>query len=102
MVCRNVSTLQLHHFISSPAWDDAPLWRVLGEQADAAVGGDDAVLVVDDTALPKKGTRSVGVAPQYCGELGKQANCQSLVSLTLAHREVPVPVGLHAASSCQA
>jgi SRSO17 transposase len=85
---------QLHHFISSPAWDDAPLWRVLAEQADAVLGGDDAVLVVDDTALPKKGTRSVGVAAQYCGELGKQANCQSLVSLTLARSEVPVPVGL--------
>ena len=83
---------QLHHFISSPAWDDAPLWRVLAEQADAVVGGDDAVLVVDDTALPKKGTHSVGVAPQYCGELGKQANCQSLVSLTLARGEVPVPM----------
>jgi SRSO17 transposase len=85
---------QLHHFISSPAWNDAPLWRVLAEQADAVVGGDDAVLVVDDTALPKKGTHSVGVAPQYCGELGKQANCQSLVSLTLARGEVPVPIGL--------
>ena len=85
---------QLHHFISSAAWDDAPLWRVLAEQADAVVGGDDAVLVIDDTGLPKKGTRSVGVAPQYCGELGKQANCQSLVSLTLARGEVPVPIGL--------
>ena len=85
---------QLHHFISSAAWNDAPLWRVLAEQADGVVGGDDALLVVDDTALPKKGTRSVGVAPQYCGALGKQANCQSLVSLTLARGEVPVPVGL--------
>jgi SRSO17 transposase len=85
---------QLHHFISSPAWNDAPLWGVLAEQADALLGGDDAVLVVDDTALPKKGTHSVGVAAQYCGELGKQANCQSLVSLTLARGEVPVPVGL--------
>ena len=37
---------QLHHFISSAAWDDTPLWRVLAEQADAVVGGDDAVLVV--------------------------------------------------------
>jgi len=86
---------QLHHFISSPAWDDAQLWHVLAEQADALLGGEDAVLVVDDTALPKKGTHSVGVAAQYCGELGKQANCQSLVSLTLARGEVPVPVGLH-------
>jgi SRSO17 transposase len=85
---------QLYHFISSPAWDDTPLWRVLAQQAAAVVGGDDAVLVVDDTALPKKGRHSVGVAPQYCGELGKQANCQSLVSLTLAHGEVPVSIGL--------
>jgi SRSO17 transposase len=50
--------------------------------------------VIDDTALPKKGTMSVGVLPQGCGQLGKKANCQSLVSLTLAQGEVPVPVGL--------
>jgi len=58
------------------------------------VGGGAAHLVVDDTALPKKGTLSVGVARQYCGQLGKRANCQSLVSLCLAQGEVPVPVGL--------
>ncbi len=52
------------------------------------------VLVVDDTALPKKGRHSVGVARQYCGCLGKRANCQVLVSLTLARAEVPVPLGL--------
>ncbi len=65
---------QLQHFIASPAWDDAPLWRVLAEQADRLVGGPEAVLVIDDTALPKKGTLSVGVARQYCGQLGKRAN----------------------------
>ena len=85
---------QLQHFIASPAWDDAPLRRVLVEKADALVGGRDAVLVVDDTACPKKGKRSVGVARQYCGALGKQANCQVLVFLTLAQGEVPVPLGL--------
>src|SRR3954463_6475693 len=85
---------QLQHFIASPAWDDAPLWRVLAKQADRMVGGPEAVLVIDDTALPKKGTLSVGVAPQYCGQLGKRANCQALVSLTLASQEVPLPVGL--------
>jgi SRSO17 transposase len=85
---------QLQHFIASPAWDDAPLWTVLAQQADRMVGGLEAVLVIDDTALPKKGTLSVGVARQYCGQLGKQANCQALVSLTLAGREVPLPVGL--------
>jgi SRSO17 transposase len=85
---------QLHHFVTSAAWNDAPLWRVLAEQADKLVGGNDAVLVIDDTGVPKKGSLSAGVAAQYCGELGKQANCQSLVSLTLARHEVPVPVGL--------
>jgi SRSO17 transposase len=85
---------QLQHFIASPAWDDAPLRRVLVGKADALVGGPDAVLVVDDTALPKKGRHSVGVARQYCGCLGKQAGCQVLVSLTLARDEVPLPLGL--------
>ena len=85
---------QLQHFIASPAWDDGPLWTVLAREADRLVGGSDAFLVVDDTALPKKGELSVGVARQYCGQLGKKANCQSLVSLTLAQDEVPVPVAL--------
>jgi SRSO17 transposase len=65
---------------------------VLAEQADRLVGGPQAALVIDDTALPKKGTLSPGVARQYCGQLGKRANCQALVSLTLAGRDVPVPV----------
>jgi SRSO17 transposase len=52
------------------------------------------VLVIDDTALVKQGRHSVGVARQYCGQLGKKANCQALVSLTLARGEVPVGVGL--------
>ena len=85
---------QLQHFIASPAWDDGPLRGVLAREADRLLGGVDAVLVIDDTALPKKGTLSVGVARQYCGQLGKRANCQSLVSLTLARSKVPVPVGL--------
>src|SRR3712207_5548102 len=85
---------QLQHFIASPAWDDGPLWTELAHEADRLVGGPDAYLVIDDTALPKKGTLSVGGARQYCGQLGKKANCQCLVSLTLAQREVPVPVAL--------
>lgn len=66
---------QLHHFIADGVWDAAPLETELLVQADRLVGGKDAVLVIDDTALPKKGNHSVGVAPQYASSLGKNANC---------------------------
>ena len=85
---------QLHHFVAVSPWDEAPLEAELLAQANRLVGGPDAVLVIDDTALPKKGTHSVGVTSQYAGVLGKKANCQSLVSLTLAKHEVPVPIML--------
>lgn len=85
---------RLHHFISSGVWDHQPLCDELARQADKLVGGAEAFLVVDDTSLPKKGTHSVGVAPQYASMLGKRANCQTLVSTTLAKDEVPVAVGL--------
>ena len=85
---------QLHHFVSAGVWDAVPLETELLIQADRLVGGSDAVLVIDDTAVPKKGTHSVGVAAQYASVLGKTANCQTLVSLTLARDEVPVMVAL--------
>jgi SRSO17 transposase len=89
-----VSYDRLHHFIASCVWDAAPLEAALLVEADRQVGGDAAWLIIDDTALPKKGRHSVGVAPQYASALGKNANCQTLVSLTLASGEVPVMVGL--------
>jgi SRSO17 transposase len=67
---------QLHHFVAAGVWDAAPLETELLIQADKLVGGSDAVLVIDDTAMPKT------------------ANCQTLVSLTLARGEVPVTVAL--------
>ena len=79
---------QLHHFIAAGVWDAGPLETELLVQADKLVGGSDAVLVIDDTAIPKKGTHSVVSA------LGKTANCQTLVSLTLARGEVPVVLAL--------
>ncbi len=85
---------QLHHFVAAGVWDAAPLETELLIQADRLVGGSDAVLVIDDTAVPKKGQHSVGVAAQYASALGKTANCQTLVSLTLARGEVPVMVAL--------
>src|SRR5512143_1949935 len=85
---------RLHHFISAGPWDAEPLEAELVRHAHRLVGGSDAYLVIDDTALPKKGQHSVGVAPQYASALGKKANCQTLVSVTLAKGEVPVPVAL--------
>ena len=85
---------RLHHFVAAGVWDAAPLETELLVQADKLVGGSDAVLVIDDTAMPKKGEHSVGVAAQYASALGKTANCQTLVSLTLARGEVPVTVAL--------
>jgi SRSO17 transposase len=85
---------QLHHFVAAGVWDAAPLETELLVQADRLVGGGDAVLVIDDTAVPKKGRHSVGVAAQYASALGKTANCQTLVSLTLARGEVLVMLAM--------
>ena len=48
--------------------------------------------IIDDTGFPKKGAHSVGVARQYCGQLGKQDNCQVAVSLSLANHHASLPV----------
>jgi SRSO17 transposase len=89
-----VSYDRLHHFIGAGVWDSAPLEATLWQQADDLVGGDKAWLIINDTALPKKGNASVGVAPQYASALGKNANCQTLVSMTLASGEVPLMLSL--------
>jgi len=85
---------QLHHFVTTRAWDAAPLQEVLVRQATRLVGGSDACLIIDDTTLLKKGTHSVGVSQQYSGAVGRLTNCQTLVTLTLARGEVPIPVAM--------
>jgi SRSO17 transposase len=85
---------QVHHFVATSTWDTGPIEIVHADRCNELVGGPDAHLIIDDTALPKKGVHSVGVAHQYCGALGKQANCQCLVSLTLARNEIPIPIAL--------
>ena len=65
-----VSYDRLHHFVGSGVWDEAPLEAALLAEADRLVDGDDAWLIIDYTALPKKGRHSVGVAPQYASSLG--------------------------------
>jgi SRSO17 transposase len=87
-------TRQPHRFVSASPRPTAPLEDELARAADRPlVGGPDAVPVVDDTAPVKQGRRSVGVRRRYRGRLGKRADCQSLVPLTLARAGVPVCVG---------
>lgn len=63
-------------FVSQSPWEDAPLRHELLRQVDAELGRDDGVLIFDESSFPKCGRKSVGVARQYCGALGKIANCQ--------------------------
>lgn len=92
-VCQG-ETQQLHHFVATSTWDTVGHECVLLEKAAELVSGPDAHLIIDDTGIPKKGEHSAGVAHQYCGQLGKNANCQVFVSATLARNDVPVPVAL--------
>ena len=84
----------LHHFVAKAAWsDDALLAAVRREVLPSleAQGGIEA-WIVDDTGFPKKGQHSVGVARQYCGQLGKQDNCQVAVSLSVASEAASLPI----------
>lgn len=69
----------LQQFVNQSPWDHAPVLFRLRELMRRRAGAP-GVLVLDDTSLPKQGRHSVGVARQYCGALGKIANCQSVVT----------------------
>jgi SRSO17 transposase len=83
----------LHHFVAKAEWSDEEMLRRVAQwvvpQMDLSAGG---FWIIDDTAFPKKGKHSVGVARQYCAVLGKQDNCQVAVSLSLANTQASVPV----------
>jgi len=84
----------LHHFVAKAPWDDAAVLAAVREQVLPTLTrhGPITAWILDDTGFPKKGTHSVGVARQYCGQLGKQDNCQVAVSLSLANDEGSLPV----------
>jgi SRSO17 transposase len=83
----------MHHFVASAPWDERELLAVARDYALAALERHAPVgaWVVDDTAIPKKGNHSVGVTWQYCGVLGKEANCQVAVSVSLVNKTMSVP-----------
>jgi SRSO17 transposase len=83
----------LHHFVSKSEWSDAALIEQVRRWVLPHMNPSNGLYwVIDDTGFPKKGKHSVGVARQYCGQLGKQDNCQVAVSLSVATTEASLPV----------
>jgi SRSO17 transposase len=84
----------LLHFVGQASWSDekvlAQVWETVRPAIERA--GPIEAWIIDDTGFPKKGKHSVGVARQYCGQLGKQDNCQAAVSLSIANRGASLPV----------
>lgn len=76
----------LQYFVGVSQWREEPLLARLREEVASELGEADGVLIIDGSAVPKKGTESVGVARQWCGRLGKVENCQIGVYLAYAGR----------------
>src|SRR5271156_4842280 len=85
---------QLQNFVTHSRWDDEAVLAVVREWVlpELTQAGPVEAWIVDDTGFPKKGKESVGVARQYCGQLGKQDNCQVAVSLSVANAQGSLPV----------
>jgi SRSO17 transposase len=84
----------LHHVVAQADWDDAAVLAAVRAQVLPAIErhGPVRYWIVDDTSFPKQGIHSVGVARQYCGQLGKQDNCQVAVSLSVANDHASLPI----------
>ena len=83
----------LHHFVAKSEWSDAAVMARVRDWVMPCLGLDRGCnWIIDDTGFPKKGKHSVGVARQYCGQLGKQDNCQVAVSLSLASSQGSIPI----------
>jgi SRSO17 transposase len=87
----------LLHFIGNAAWSDEKVLAKVREMVLPEVErhGPIEAWIIDDTGFPKQGRHSVGVARQYCGQLGKQDNCQVAVSLSIANHHASLPAAYH-------
>jgi len=84
----------LHHLVADAPWSDGELLSEVSQAVLPAMQQHGPVVawIVDDTGFPKKGKHSVGVAHQYCGQVGKQDNCQVAVSLSVATWSTSLPI----------
>ena len=84
----------LHHFVAKSDWSDAAVLGAVRARVLPIIEqrGPIRAFIIDDTGMPKKGKHSVGVARQYCGQLGKQDNCQVAVSLSAANDHASLPI----------
>ena len=85
---------RLLHFLGASPWPDDDVRRTAVRFALTELTRRAPLqsLIIDDTSFPKSGSHSVGVQRQYCGALGKVANCQVIVSLTAATERAHLPI----------
>ena len=84
----------LHHFVAQAEWRDEAVLDVVRARVLPLIERHGPIRhwIIDDTGVPKKGKHSVGVARQYCGQLGKQDNCQVTVTLSVANEHASLPI----------
>src|SRR6195256_1488679 len=90
----SVQHQKLLHFVAEAPWSDEPVLVKVREMVVPAIErhGPIEAWIIDDTSFPKGGSKSVGVQHQYCGQLGKQANCQVVVTLSIANHHASLPI----------
>jgi SRSO17 transposase len=90
----SVQHQKLLHFVGEGNWSDERLLAKVRELVIPAIERHEPIKawIIDDTSYPKQGTHSVGVHHQYCGQLGKQANCQVAVTLSIANHHASLPI----------
>src|SRR5712691_10243103 len=90
----SVQHQKLLHFVANAPWSDERMLTKVREMVLPVIErhGPIEAWIIDDTSYPKQGTHSVGVHHQYCGQLGKQANCQVAVTLSIANHHASLPI----------